>query len=401
LLTFLSFFVWIFYAQSTYAIKNGTPLTFEMVKGTPLQNVVELQFLGAQGTAYYLGNGRIVTAAHNFTMLSQTLSDISLNFKMHTLSNNSYTVSDGDADLLLDPKTETYMNTGNGSLAVQLDNDIAIVQIQSEELIKELDESGDFIKLTPSDISGDIKRGDILVSIGLHRENGPASMLELLQGRNIEEGQARFASLNSIASEVWAPKQASTPEVFKVAAIPEVGTSPQRGDSGGPVFKLGAEGSFSYAGVTHGRAKADANDISKLFAVQNFSHAMTNRFINFRSQKWQDLTRSSVMERIKKLDDSTINFLLEKMTKERQSAAQLGVPSEARKNFSTFIKKLYLDAVDDKLADEITYTFSRAVNGWYDTPDKIRDELTKVIDKRIKTLNKSCNSLMSEALNLN
>lgn len=396
----------IFYSCADHQVSRRTISSIGGVKlfqseidpNSLLNNVVELRFVGAHGTGIYIGNGRFLTAAHNFTLRDHDIEQAILqNVTLTRVDGTKIDFEGSDLNVLFDPESETYITGQHQKLSVLFENDLSIVEINKPELITKFEEGAHFVVFTQKNMGGrqSLKEGDRVIGVGLNWElkegARPTGMIEQIFGHR--DVDTHFSYIQSTVDSFQETLPGS--QSLKVYGIPDPGSSAQPGDSGGPIIKVNEDGAEVLVGVHHGRKPAGVDELSEFWAAQLIDWENHQRFLSPFSPDWKRKVKTVTKERIVKLDDQVLRSLLASALYIRQG--ELAWRSERKKNFKQLFNLLYMNVLTEEQLDEVLKVFYRYSGVEYSKENftKVREQLAKVFPSETS---EDCHALATKIL---
>lgn len=332
----------------------------EIAPESLLNNVVELRFIGAHGTGIYIGNGRFLTAAHNFTLRNPDLEKaISQSVTLSRVDGTKFDFNEGDIDVLFDPESESYVTGQHGRLSILFENDLAILKINDPDRINEFEEGAHFTQVTEAHKGGhqSLQVGDRVIGVGLNWEpkEGAALTNAIVQIFGHRDVDTNFSYITSTVDSFQETLPGS--QSLKVYGIPDTGSSAQPGDSGGPIIKRSSDGTEVLVGVHHGRKPAGENELSEFWAAQLIEWKQHERFLSPFSSEWKQKVRPVTKERIAKLDNQVIRSFLTAALDIRQG--EIAWKSTRKTEFKKLFNLLYMNALNDDELEQVLKIFYR------------------------------------------
>jgi len=384
-------------SANSSAVVNGTIIdSYDLPENSIIHNIVELGFHGAYGSGIYIGKGRILTAAHNFTLRTSDLSALDKRqVRLSTLNGHEVLLNKGQYRTKLDPTSNTYIMSSPGQFFVNFENDLAIIQLEDSKLIKELETSANFSEVDEKVFTNKkVKIGDKIKGFGLNWKNSRESMSlsNLLSGERDEDN--RFSYFNGEVTEFQETTRGSSE--FKIYGRPLENSSSEPGDSGGAVFRVSNNGQLELIAVHHGRKPVEGhNQISEIFALQNIDWNKVESFVSPDSQEWSKLVTYPNAAYIKAIDIDVIKSLTEHYSRLLQIYRSSN-PSQAKLEFKEFLNILFQGALLEEDLNEVTKVFTMMR---FDTPkaEDLKEELVSIFATKDESP-KSCASTLSSLL---
>ena len=264
-------------SSASFAHTGGSPVDDSVVLAKPyLRNVVRLT-TGGTGSGYYIGDGKILTAAHNFTT-SQFFPELFSDPVIVLYDGSSIELSNGDYHLLMDPQSgiEIKWDSSNHRSVVVPTNDVAILKVTNPKILERMP------KKPEVSIGGvEVKTGMILEGLGLN-ENQTLTLLDALGSAKPVGGKPIFSVANFTIQEI-------REHGGKFVASPNGDYRTLPGDSGAPMFYRHEDGSVHLVSVHHAAIMDPGGQTFLPFSIdQLVSKESFSRFEIPGSQEWYD-----------------------------------------------------------------------------------------------------------------
>jgi hypothetical protein len=368
---------------------GSTPVTSETRVEKPyLNNVVQIS-AGGVGTGYHLGNGEIITAAHNFTTDPYFPGSI-IPPVIYFADGTEVRLETTDYDVLIDPNSELEIkwNPNNRSSVAVPSNDVAILKITNPKILRKLSQDKNV------ELGGvNLKPGMQLESIGL-LDNDRFSTMTNLTGQPVHQSGERFGS----AAYTMAEMRASSFQKFVATPNGEYRSLP--GDSGGPMFFHDPQTGKSHLVSVHHASLMNPQGTTFLpFSVdQMISIESLKSFESVRSPRWAQVVKPPTEKALREMPNEFWNEI-----RKKYFASQLrGYPRlAAEQDAAANLNRRFLWALSEVESQEFAKAVLRgARNG--DVPietthSNVLNEIRRIASARIAMRSQQCRIIFSTA----
>jgi hypothetical protein len=231
---------------------------------------------GTSGTAYHLGDGFVLSAAHVFTTLPGFSGGVS--FSLTLWDGQEIKLQAGQYKLLLDPKSEMDFKYDHSyGVMIQIPRtDVVLLQITDPGVLKLLPPKQTF------EVGGAIRSGQQLLGVGLttnalNSENlllGTNSTAQPLSISHFQVDEIRYDG--------------------KIVTHPLKDSETRPGDSGGPLFVVDkVSGKVNLVAVHHAaimmrNSETHQNEFSRVALEQKVELSSLKRFVEFGTLEWRE-----------------------------------------------------------------------------------------------------------------
>ena len=347
------FFALCFYSYSAFPSEGGTPLDNELLKKYPiLNNLIEINSHGLLGTGLYLGQGKILTAAHVFITSGAGRNNVEVILSVHR--DDHFPLGEDQYDLLLDPTEGSYIMRNGERWVAQLVRDIAIVQLKDPDLISQLEKTGNFVALSSEQKGLGGTSGLDIISAGLNWPHGYAlSLQEIFSGRDVEN---RFSLTFSKIHAFGTDKDYGSEKIILTA--PNNGAVTKWGDSGGPVFKYNSKtGQLELIAVHYGHKPKVENEkkLTEFTVEQIINWDALELMIPISSPHWSSYAKKITADEIAGWDPRIFEHLLSALS--RTMMTYKHNPQQAINEFKDILDQQFLWTLTDAELAAFTKVF--------------------------------------------
>lgn len=290
LLLNLIFFLQIHFSPAL-ATEGAAPITAETLSSSPyLQNSVQLFTFGNVGTGFYLGDGKILTAAHTFTTNQFFPQKNSMGLALG--NGQSVTLDPEDYKILLDPNSEMEVkwDSANGRPVKVVRDDIAIIQITNKKIIKALPSKPDIVIAPNFKLSENME----LFGVGLW-ENKNVGIQSLMGKVQAVEG-ARFSLASHRIQTLRNDGKIVSEAIGNFRTLP--------GDSGGPLFIKDSRGQVLLVAIHHASFVDPTNfNFTRHALHQPVLIDSLTHYADVNDLKWRKLRKRPSLETLHSLSD--------------------------------------------------------------------------------------------------
>ncbi|MCB0408456.1 MAG: trypsin-like peptidase domain-containing protein [Bdellovibrionales bacterium] len=302
-----------FCSQTAFSSMGGTPIDDKLLQKYPiLNNLIEINSRGQLGTGLYLGQGRILTAAHVFITSGAGRNNIEAILSVHR--NDHFFLNENQYDLLLDPTEGSYIMKNGDRWVSQLVRDIAIIQLKDPDLISQFEKAGNFVAFSSEQKGQGGTSGLDIISAGLNWPHGYAlSLQEIFSGRTVEN---RFSLTFSKIHAFGTDKDYGSEKIILTA--PNDGAVTMGGDSGGPAFKYNSTtGQLQLIAVHYGHKPKVENEkeLTEFTIEQIINWDDLDLMIPISSPNWSSYAKKITADEIANWDPRIFEHLLGALSK--------------------------------------------------------------------------------------
>lgn len=238
----------------------------------------------SRGTGFYIGDGKILTAEHNF-LNSQNSKESSL--EIRKFNGETIVLKPEDYELQLRQGGERHIEYKFGKLQSWDSGDAAIIKLKNSDLIKDFDAENSPIRDLDHGLKGLDPKKDLIVN-----------MTSQGSEKKVNYFFSKVIDIDKEENRVTA------------ASLVDGGATHASGDSGGPVFILRNKKLY-FVGIVHSIIDRNENGKSERLSVFKWFDLKTvSDFSKPSSTKWSHLSIKPGHNRLAMLPDEHLNAII-------------------------------------------------------------------------------------------